>query len=793
MYFNDPQNIFANYTHTKADVVANKISYTVIANGRKDTGQDGFLTSIGANGNSAGNGWNGGDYKLGTGNVGLSFMGSNLLSAYQGQNRTGQIGIGSDPNRNSYYSYDYAYLTPGQLADLGYNPYLVQFQNGMVIPVNSGTLGNQLLLSHVYDASPYGSGQLGDLSFYSNSQLMGHRVTDYKIVLGGGKPAAGLTGYTSENDQEYKAIMATQFLIGAMNQTNTPMNTTLTMNDIGKNVTSLWRGMIGDIVWAAKAIKGAALQEINTYQAVKFATVGTFVKPNATQGGQYNLSESADSMNLLDDVLLLNQSAQAGNGAETVTVAGADYVATGNANDTVILKDLNFRLLDGGKGEDTLKLHADFSTKSVIYLSDYVSNSRGDASTADNNARVNFNGFHKLHGFESIDLSSNTSAQTLSLSDADIWQLSDTASLKIKMDSQDVLLTENLGSRLQGHFYLDSTASWYDGNYAPSINAKRVTLYTQGGDRLTSLYSFDLSNNNKILDLNFDDSIKINVGSTLTMGDFSVEGLGPYNFSMGGVVSTNPTTVTFYDLQHSLRFQSTNSVNGPLLIKYTGTQLQDTQGRPIPSYTWMIGSDLPNQDYDNHQILNANRLTQAEQKAGVMILGGGGEDQLTGGLGADTLVGGLDSDTLTGGLGSDTFVFAKDSGDIAGVTGDVIKDFNFGKGGGSNADTISLYQLFDNSVVSQLGKGASADATMLSAYLKLEWTKLDNNLQMVCSVDTTGSGKSFSTLFTMTDLIGSVGSGTYNADQADMSLLNGTESTNALLQKMLEEGRLVVQ
>ena len=76
---------------------------------------------------------------------------------------------------------------------------------------------------------------------------------------------------------------------------------------------------------------------------------------------------------------------------------------------------------------------------------------------------------------------------------------------------------------------------------------------------------------------------------------------------------------------------------------------------------------------------------------------------------------------------------------------------------------------------------------------KLTGNLLDNNLQMVCSVDTTGSGKSFSTLFTMTDLIGSVGSGTYNADQADMSLLNGTESTNALLQKMLEEGLLVVQ
>ena len=316
-----------------------------------------------------------------------------------------------------------------------------------------------------------------------------------------------------------------------------------------------------------------------------------------------------------------------------------------------------------------------------------------------------------------------------------------------------------------------------------------VPSHTQGGDRLTSLYSFDLSNNNKILDLNFDDSLKINVGSTLSMGDFSVSGLGPYNFSMSGL---NPTTVSFNDLQQSLRFQSTNSINGPLLIKYTGTELQDTQGRPIPSYTWMIGSDLPNQDYDNYQILNANRLTQAEQKAGVMVLGGGGEDELTGGLGADTLVGGLDSDTLTGGLGSDTFVFAKDSGEIAGVTGDVIKDFNFGKGGGSNADTISLYQLFDSSVVSQLGKGARDDASTLSAYLKLEWTKLDSNLQMVCSVDKDGRSN-FSKLFTMTDLIGSVGSGTYQANQADMSLLNGTESTNALLQKMLEEGRLVVQ
>ncbi|NBX62480.1 MAG: calcium-binding protein [Betaproteobacteria bacterium] len=310
------------------------------------------------------------------------------------------------------------------------------------------------------------------------------------------------------------------------------------------------------------------------------------------------------------------------------------------------------------------------------------------------------------------------------------------------------------------------------------MNAKPVTLYTQGGDRLTSLHSFDLSNNNKIFDLNFDHALKINLGSSLQIGDFSVSGLGAYSFSFGGSTSTNPTTVSFNDLQQSLRFQSTESINGPLLIKYTGNQLQDTLGRSIPTYTWMIGSDLPNQDYGNYKILNANILSVAAQKAGVMMLGGGGEDVLTGGLGADTLIGGMDSDTLIGGEGSDTFVFAKDSGDIAGLTGDVIKDFNFGKGGGIQADTISLYHLFDQSLVNQLGKGALNDANKLSTYVKLEWTKLDNNLQMVCSIDKTGNSN-FSTLFTMTDLLDAVGNGSYNPNQVDQSRLYGGESTSA--------------
>jgi hypothetical protein len=45
----------------------------------------------------------------------------------------------------------------------------------------------------------------------------------------------------------------------------------------------------------------------------------------------------------------------------------------------------------------------------------------------------------------------------------------------------------------------------------------------------------------------------------------------------------------------------------------------------------------------------------------------------------------------------------------------------------------------------------------------------------------------------MTDLIHSVGDGNFNQNQVDQTRLYGGETTSALLQKMLEEGRLVVQ
>ena len=156
------------------------------------------------------------------------------------------------------------------------------------------------------------------------------------------------------------------------------------------------------------------------------------------------------------------------------------------------------------------------------------------------------------------------------------------------------------------------------------------------------------------------------------------------------------------------------------------------------------------------------------------------------------IVTGVGVQTEIGGDGSDTFVFAKESGDIAGPTGDVIQDFNLGKNGGLQSDTLSLYHLFDTALVNQLGKGSVNDANKLANYLKLEWTRDANNLQMVCSIDTTGQGQ-FSKLVTLTDLLDSVGTVNFDAAKPDQTRLYGGESTNALLQKMLEEGRLVIQ
>jgi large repetitive protein len=132
--------------------------------------------------------------------------------------------------------------------------------------------------------------------------------------------------------------------------------------------------VLGDEILASTQLNAAWAGEINTYLAAKYGSQGTLVTRSVSN--TYNLTGSANKTALIDERLqLLDASSN-----DTVSVAGADYVQTGAGNDTLIIGDLSFRTLDGGSGIDTLKLSSTYSGSNTIYLSDYVSNSRGVSS-----------------------------------------------------------------------------------------------------------------------------------------------------------------------------------------------------------------------------------------------------------------------------------------------------------------------------------------------------------------------------------------------------------------------------
>lgn len=250
-----------------------------------------------------------------------------------------------------------------------------------LLPKNSASINAQMQISHVYTPGY----QWG----YQNGAIVGARVFSYPTILGGDL-----------------VKRSGQYVIGGSPGTKG--------DNSGENITNpavqeLWAGMIGDIVWSGRAITGNELQEINTYQAVKFATTGNFVEGTGTAqapGKTYDLSGSTNATALLDNVLLLHRNLY-GYGRDIVTVAGADYVTTGAGNDTVKVKDLNFRQLDGGQGTDTWALDAAFSGSNTLVLADYVSNARGQSAGNGGIETRNNNGLGFVKGTNNASWSNN--------------------------------------------------------------------------------------------------------------------------------------------------------------------------------------------------------------------------------------------------------------------------------------------------------------------------------------------------------------------------------------------------
>ncbi|MCX7271144.1 MAG: hypothetical protein NT095_11785, partial [Burkholderiales bacterium] len=156
------------------------------------------------------------------------------------------------------------------------------------------------------------------------------------------------------------------------------------------------------------------------------------------------------------------------------------------------------------------------------------------------------------------------------------------------------------------------------------------------------------------------------------------------------------------------------------------------------------------------------------------------------------------SDILTGGTGSDTFKYANEipgsgtDGQMGGLSGDKIMDFNFGKNNNAKeADRIDLHMLFDYSSLTGsdiLNGDAQHDADVLVNKGYIDISKQINStnsskFDYVFKVDRDG-GNVAAKLLTISNASDALGGDTQ---------INGNEATvNDLLKKFLEEGRLVV-
>jgi len=262
----------------------------------------------------------------------------------------------------------------------------------------------------------------------------------------------------------------------------------------------VYQGLIGDTVYITDAISTAWRQEVDTYLGRKYNTTGAVVLSTSNgvllsgtaTNAVYDLSTSAVSSVLIDQILDLRSTA--GSGARVLT-AGSDWVATGSGDDVIHVKDLNFRHIDAGMGKDTLVLDSSYTIAGTIVLADFVSNSRGISGNATNDARVNAAGYHKLMGLEKIDLSQSTAAQALVVARSDVSQLADVDAantthtnahtLGVVLGSNDSISTTGFASNtpVWGYYSFNGTVydqRWSDTNGQSGNSLETLILYARG-------------------------------------------------------------------------------------------------------------------------------------------------------------------------------------------------------------------------------------------------------------------------------------------------------------------------
>ena len=531
--------------------------------------------------------------------------------------------------------------------------------------------------------------------------------------------------------------------------------------DTNYGIRAFWQGMIGDAIWLNYKVSDAQMYEIQTYLAAKYASVGFWV--TQATNGVYRLDGSAQSSPLIDQRVDFRDVVA----SETVKIAGADYVETGRGDDVVQIKDLFFRYVDGGHGLDTLQWSVDYNGPSSFVLADFVSNYRGVSGNSFDDVRVNAAGYHKLAGFERLDLrqvglvSGAVERQVITVAAADVKQLNEGAKLEVQLGASDVLKTVGFSLVNYGNFTLNG--QFYAEQHIGLVDGVAVELYVRGGRPDPDPVAVSLNSNS--LQLDFNTAL---TGAEPILADFDIA-------SWGVSRSVDLTGIASLNNRQSFSLEFLSALTSPVKIEYRGSSLRDEFGREFGHKVWGVGSDASD-------ILDASGWDAAQ---GAVLLAGGGNDRVTGTAGRDMLVGGYGADTLTGGTGSDHFVYraiagAGGTGGLGGTSGDVIVDFNTSRNS-TEADVLDLADLFELEPGDVFSGDAQADTRTLLDGGYIDLVRVNSGRDLQVWVDRDGGGVT-GLLVTLKDI------GTGPASYFSVE----NESSEQLLQRLLTEGRVQV-
>lgn len=471
------------------------------------------------------------------------------------------------------------------------------------------------------------------------------------------------------------------------------------------------------MIVVTSALGNAASQEINAYLTTKYQSAGSVVSDTVETGFMgavrqvYDLGASANSSTFIDQVLDL----RGVNSSDAVTVAGTDHVNTGAGNDTVLARDLAFRLIDGGRGFDTFALHSAFAG-GVFNLSDYASNARGMSGNAAADTRVNTNGYHKLLGFEKLDFSQSTAKQTITIAAVDVDLLAEknlvgdpnraalTSNLYAVLGGNDYLVASGFGAMTRG-FWRDASGVGYDrrhsltGGVGSAIGqGDTANLFVRGGDdapefgNTASAASYSVGAGSTTLNFAFNETMDV---QALVANQFSItHGASTTVVATSASMSSNGLTVGY----------SAGELSGVLRLVYSGSNVVDQEGDQLRFKDISVSTSA------------AEAMDGSGRSDAQAFFGNGGNDTITGGSGDDLLLGGAGNDSLTGGAGADTFRFIQFEGGV-----DTITDFNRNEG-----DKIDLRGLLT-------GVGFSLDDLLL-------FVRMDSDVNQVqLKIDTSGT------------------------------------------------------